>query len=355
VEERTGEVRLGCRTTRLAAALVPLGGGPALELRELAGLPLAGEDGFALLPFDTEALGLGACPGATPAARGECLLRAGARSEARKAFAEATETEARGIAALRLGDIALLDGNLRGAEVLWLQVAEEPWKRLAAARACEVTDCALDDAAEAAFRLDGLPPPLAADVGVRGARALAFRGRPLDGVARLLALPGACEALQLLCHRMLLAALRSPPAQSDGAVGLYLSLPDRDRGPLALDLGLLAAARAEEMGAPGFAANLLASVAGLVTASDEPGHLLRTAELYLAGGDAVRAAVVLDYARVHLGKAALRSPRWSAVTRATGSRRRAAEAARPAAAPPEIAAAAQALERARSVVLQEER
>ncbi|HEY7725664.1 MAG TPA: hypothetical protein VH880_10035 [Anaeromyxobacteraceae bacterium] len=355
VEERGDEVRLGCRTTRLAAALVPLGRGPALELRELAGLPVAGEDGFPVLPFATEAIGLGECPGATPAARGECLLRAGDRAGARQAFAEAAGLEARGVAALRLGDLAALDGNLRAAEVHWLQVAEEPWKRLASARACEVSDCAVDDAAEAAFRLEGLAPPLLADVAVRGARALAFRGRPLDGAARLLALPDACGAVQLLCHRILLAALRGPPPQSDGAVGLYLSLPDRDRSPVALDLGLLAAARLAEMGAPTFAANLMASVGGLVPARDEPAHLLRTAELYLAAGDAVRAGVVLDYARQHLGKAAVRSSRWSAVARAAASRRRKAEAARPAAAPPEIGSAAQALARAREVVLEEER
>jgi hypothetical protein len=350
VEEGPGEVRLGCRTPRLAAFLVARERGPALEIRELAGMPVSGEVGFPLVPYDPAALGLSPCPGATPAARGECLLAAGDREGARQAFSLAEGDEARGLAALRLGDLALLSGDARGADAAWLRATAEPWRRVAAARACEIGDCAAGDGSWALFQPADLPAPLAADLAVHGARAAAFRGRLLEAATRLLDDPRACEAAVDLCHRLLLAALRGPPAVSEGALLLYLAAPDRDRCPHALELALAAAARAEASGAPEFAANLLAAATPLVTGPDLPAHLLRTAELYLAGGDPIRAAVVAEYARVRAGKR-LPGPRWAAVSRALRASR-AAPASSPAPAPeapPELAPATAALVRARAL------
>jgi hypothetical protein len=332
VEEAEGEVRLTCRSQRLAAALVPLERGSALEIRELAGLPVSGEEGFPLVPYDTAALGLSPCPGSTPAARGECLLAQGDRDGARRAFADAEGDEARGLAALRLGDLALLSGDPAGARARWLQATAEPWRRVAEARACETSECSAAEGSDALFRPSDLPPPLAADLAARGARAAAFRGRLLEAATRMSSDPQACRAVPGLCHRLLLAALRGPQAVSEGAMALYLASPDRERCPYALELARAAAARAEASGAPEFGANLLAAATPLVPDERLPGHLLRTAELYLAGGDAVRAGVVAEFARVRLGKK-LPGPRWAAVGRAL-------RPARPAPPPPPAAASA---------------
>jgi hypothetical protein len=45
-------------------------------------------------------------------------------------------------------------------------------------------------------------------------------------------------------------------------------------------------------------------------------HLLRTAELFVQGGDLVRAGVIVEFARARLGAGALSGPRWAHVTRA---------------------------------------
>lgn len=356
VEESPGEVRLGCRTNRLAAALVTTAQGPALELRELTGLPASGDEGFPLLPFDVTALGLGTCPGESPAVRAECLLGRGDRAGARQALALASGAGERGLAALRLGDLAALDGDPTTARALWQQVSEEPWKRLAAARLCQDRPCAGDPTSDSTLRTDGLAEPLAIDLLLHGARALAFRGRPAAAAASLLALPAACEAATLLCRRILLAALHAGPEQALPAVGSYLSLPGRERGPLAGELAGAVADRAEENGAPGFAAGLLAATTGQVTEAELPAHLLRAAELYVAAGDGVRAGVVTEYARVHLGPGALRSSRWAAVARAGAALRKGRPPAPPPAAPapaaprdPSLARADLALARARAL------
>src|SRR6185369_16502387 len=79
----------------------------------------------------------------------------------------------------------------------------------------------------------------------------------------------------------------------------------------------LATARAaQQAGAPLFAANVLAGVAGRVPAHALPEHLLWTAELYVEGGDHIRAGVVHEFARARVGKRGLTGARWAAVARA---------------------------------------
>ncbi len=352
VEEAGSEVRLGCRSRRLSASVVALGRGAALEIRELSGLPVSGEEGFPLLPWDNAALGLSACPGETAAARAECLLARGDRQGARRALAAAEGDEIRGPASLRLGDLALLDGDPRGAEFFWLQATAEPWKRLGAARACEITDCSAAESSDALFQGEDLPAPLAIDLRVHGARAAAYRGRLVEAAARLRSQPGACDAAPRLCDRVLLAALRGPAAGSEGALFLYLSDSGREAGPYALELAVAAAERAQAFGAPEFAANSLAALTSRVPADGLAQHLLRTAELYLAAGDRVRAGVVAEYARIHVG-ARLAGSRWAEVRRALRPGRLAPPSKAPAAAPvddpPEISTAAAALEKARAL------
>src|SRR5205814_8938620 len=74
-----GGVELRCRTRRLDAVLGTEKGKTYLDIQELRGLPWrpgpAGPPPFFYEPY---ASGLGGrCPGDTPAARGECALRAG--------------------------------------------------------------------------------------------------------------------------------------------------------------------------------------------------------------------------------------------------------------------------------------
>jgi len=342
-------VVLGCRGQRLAAAIVSSGGGQALELRVLTGLPAEGPDGFPVVSWDPAGLGLPACPGETPLSRGECLLAQGDRGGARASFREVGGDG--GHAQLRLGDLALAEGDAAGAAAHWSQVRAAPWQRLAAARLCEMDECSAAGESEALFDGAGLPAPLALDLAVHQARAIAFRDRLAEAVRRLMGTPALCAAAPLLCHRVLLAALRADPATSEVALAAYALVPDRDRCALALDLARAAARRAEEAGAPAYAANLLAATTTLVLPAELDAHLLRTVELYLAADDAVRGRVVLEYARLHLGKK-LPGPRWAAATRAlrpAAGPKRPAPAAAKLDTSPEMAAAAEVLARARAV------
>ncbi|MBI5067650.1 MAG: hypothetical protein HZB56_05370 [Deltaproteobacteria bacterium] len=348
------EVVLGCRSQRLAARVVSTGGGQALELRILAGLPTEGPDGFPLVAWDPAALRLEACPGLSPFSRGECLLAQGDRAAARAAFRQVGGDG--GHAQLRLGDLALAEGDTASAAAQWSRVTTEPWRRLAAARLCQIDECSAAEESDSLHDSAGLPAPLAVDLAVHGARAVAFRGNLAEAVRRFSAAPAACAATPLLCRRVLLAALRADPATAEVALAAYARVPDRDRGELALPLVQAAAGCAQEAGAPEYAANLLAAATPLVPRPELGAHLLRTIELYLAADDAVRGRVVLDYARVHLGKK-LPGPRWAAATRALRPQALPRPAPPPAepAAPAEIAAAAEALARARALAPPETR
>jgi hypothetical protein len=195
---------------------------------------------------------------------------------------------------------------------------------------------------------------------VRGARAHAFQGRPAEAAVQLRATPTACQALGLLCDRVLLAALRGAPAQAEAAMAAYLSTPEREKLPLGRELAEQAAALSEEQGAPAFGAALLGAIAGRIPEPELDAHLLRTAELYVAGGDAARAGVVIEYARVHAGAKAFRAPRWKAVARGLAALRKGGTGRRLAAAPAapgpgpdgDVAAAQAALSRARAQAVQ---
>src|SRR6185369_1707903 len=82
------------------------------------------------------------------------------------------------------------------------------------------------------------------------------------------------------------------------------------------ELELATARGAQQAGAPLFAANVLAGVAGRVPAHALPQHLLWTAELYVEGGDRIRAGVIHEFARARAGKRGLQGARWAAVARA---------------------------------------
>lgn len=306
VELRGSSVFLTCRTRRLDATLADEGGRRFLDLRQLRGLPFVpAEDGPPAMSYDPRAIGIGGpCPGTTPASRGECRLAAGATLEAAALFKDALSTGERAFAAMRLGDLALIARD-PGTAVGWYQRCgvRGIFGRMANARLCELTgECA--DRPGAAHRAAGLPEPMSTEMELRTVRAAALNGRFGEAATKLaerlgsVLRPPACSRTPVLCRRIALAALRQGTAQEiPAAMALYLALPGRDKGPLALDLGRAAAERAAELGAPLFGASQLSALTRLIPRDELSAHLQRTVELYLAGGDRTRAQVIADYAR----------------------------------------------------------
>jgi hypothetical protein len=319
-------VVLRCTSPLIAASLVPHAGGQSLEVRHLQVPPWTGRDGLPLVTFDPSRLGLGApCPGDSPAGAGECALASGHLQRAEERFREAREGPGAALAALRLGDLAARAGDLQEAVRAWRDVpAGTPFGRLAAARLCETDPrCLASPRSAFLFASDEAHPALKADLVLRRARLDAFQGRALEGAQALAGEQGpagGCAAEPLLCGDVLLAALLEPGARGAQALALFLEVPSRDRGPLAVALAAAAADRAAESGAPVFAANLLSSVTGRVRAPALGDHLARTAELYLAGGDRARAGVVLEFARSRLPRAALAAPRWARIAAGVAGR-----------------------------------
>jgi hypothetical protein len=320
--------------------------------------PWSGRDGQPIVPFDPFHLDLGSgCPGDTPASRGECALAAGQFEEAREHFGEATEGPGASLAALRLGDIAARAGDLVEAVSNWRRVApRSPFGRLAAARLCETEpDCLPTGRSSILYEASDVPEGLRSDIVLRRARVEAFGGRALEGAQVLVGEYGAgggCTAEPVLCGDILLEALQQPGARGTQALALYLDTPSRDRGPLAIELARAAADRSLASGAPVFAATLLSVVSSAVPRSQLSSHLARTAELYMAGGDAVRATVVLEFARSRLSSEELGSARWTRLTWTT-TRRPVAKAPPPRQEFPgleaDLASANRALEASRSL------
>jgi hypothetical protein len=314
-----GAVVLRCRTARLRASVGTRTSRAVLELYELT-VPSwrEEEEGPPTVALDPGLVAGGACPGSTPEGRGECLLAAGRRDEARQAF-EAAGRSAH--AELRLGDLALSADDPVAAVGHWRAARQQaPWGRLAAARLCELEPSCLDGAERAvAFDAAGAEPAVRADLALRAARLRALSG-DLAGAARDAAREsrpgGACRGAARWCRHLLLMALEQPPPDGADALAIWLELPDRSEGPLALELTLRACDQAEAAGAPIFAANLLASVVGVIPPASLSAHLLRTARLFLAGHDHARADEIVTFARTRLPAAEWASPTWAALRKA---------------------------------------
>ena len=306
LEETSTGAALRCVTARLVARLDRTRTGYVLEVAETHGLPWGGDD-------------------ATPTVGAELGEDA---------------------AAIHAGDLALARGDVSGAASQWGRVRAAPWDRLAAARLCELSmPCAGSPRADAYYRLDGLPAALATDLVLRRARALAYTGRAHEGASLLLSrvdLAPLCGAAAGLCRAVALAALDLPgPGAVDGLV-LWSSLPEQEHGPASYAAALGVAAAAEREGAYVYAAQVLGSVAQQAPPRALNEHLLRTAELFLRGGDDIRAGVIVEFARARAGKGGLRGERWAAVVRSTSGARPEAPARR---AGPDLAALQSSVER----------
>jgi tetratricopeptide (TPR) repeat protein len=317
-------VILRCRSRRIDADLVPSANGPALEVRELRGLPYRGPADFLRVVYD-----LGpeeACPGTSSAAKGECALQAGRRGEAASFFRKALDTPMTSLASLRLGDIALETGDPETA-IAWYRriTSHDRWAKLAGARLCELqAECLDGRKLPGYFETHSGDEELAAELSLRYARVLAYAGKPGESaghLAALLAKPesGACDTMgRFFCRRLLLFAMEQSEEGADvDLVETYLTVPERGDGPLSVAMVRAAAELAARRGAPQFGGNMLAASASWV--DGEPDllreHLLRAAEMFLMAGDRPRARVIYDYAESRFPRKRLGDGRWLAVAR----------------------------------------
>jgi hypothetical protein len=309
-----------------------------------------------LVFHDPLTLGLGECPGANHAARGECRLREGRPELARGSFLTASRSPRRAErdhALLRLGDLDLSAGDAAGAQRRWALVESDPWRRMADARRCELSMECLSARGDAPFSREGLPASMAREMTLRAARVRAFRGEALAAawmLADQFKGAGACAGEAALCRRIVLAALRSgDDSDAREALAIYVAGVKPGSGRFSVELASAAAAVAERSGAPGFAAALLSGSSAAVAEPEIAEHLLRTAELYVAAGDAVRARVVVDFLRSHGAPAGVRGARWAALLRDIAKlRARKATPEERRVDAPELVTARRALERARS-------
>ncbi|HEY0705634.1 MAG TPA: hypothetical protein VGG33_02500 [Polyangia bacterium] len=322
-EVNDGRILLRCRSRQISAVLVNERGKAFIDLRELRGLPRAAPEDKLTVFYDTaRVIQSGACPGNTPASRGECAYRNGDRHAAMEAFKEAWDTVYRSFASLRLGDLAAEEGEWSEAALWWSRAGSSgPFGRLARGRLCELRGDCLTKATSVLFDGGEIGEPMRTELALMGARVDMYAGRTSLGVRWLQNLikrgGGGCVTVgQLYCRRLILAALEDPgPDKGKAALELFLSLPDRLGGPLAVEMARAAGELAAPLGAPVFAGNLYASVAGLVSEREFATHTMRMVELYLQGDDRARAQLVFDYAETRIHRRELAGGRWSDLRR----------------------------------------
>ena len=308
---------LTCGSRRIWAGLFQDHLGAYLDLRGLRGVPRDGELAVGLRGWPMKALGIpDECPGRLDATIGECALSEGKLEEAELAFRKARGGADANLAYLRLGDLAAARGELEAAMHLYAFVpAVGPIGRIARARLCDLTgSCMAEKDSLAAGDTFGMPEPIKGELQLTTWRREALCGREAHVMGEfsrtLQADPQLCSASMPLCQRLLLAGLNSHDDDARAAALDGWLVESMRRGPFELELAVGAAHAAEDLGAPGFAATVLASSAGWVSGGDLEEHLLKIVQLYLAGRDPVRASVILDYAEGRLGARVARKPAW---------------------------------------------
>jgi hypothetical protein len=304
-EVRDGAAVARCKNGRLVASLGRGRRGVELSLAQLRGVPR--DDAPSLgtsWHYPPERFGLGgACPGTTPEGKAECLLAQRRPDEAVPLLTEALQHGNGDFAALRLGDIALAKGDILGALARYQAAGrKDNWGRLAAMRLCELVGCERE---ESVFDSARLPEPLATEVELRLARTLALRGEDRRAALALLrrladrARPPVCPSWPAVCAGVALVNLCSDDLELE-ALGLEVFLHFQQQVGTSQDTVLVRAAAeaAARLGAPAFAANLLATATPAVPRTRLVEHLSRVVTFYEAAGDRLRADVVRDYARV---------------------------------------------------------
>lgn len=320
-----GGVTLICSTRKLWAELDRDAHGSYIDLRELTSVPWSSEEArIPLTAWSLSALLIpDHCPGHNPASRGECALGRGDFAEAKQAYQEALTSPDLGLAHLRLGDLALRDGNVEEAMGHYAKVVPVgPIGRLAQARSCELVGTCFnrEDSAKVA-NVEGLQHEFARELKLYALRRDLLAGRDVEVMARLTESLQAdaeyCAGALPFCQKLVEAGLLSEDV--DARIGaLSVFLVDQVRhGPREQELSLMAAQTAQELGAPGFAAAVLASNTPHVPVAKVPSHLLEVTRLYLAANDRVRAGVILEYAETKFG-AATRTAAWNQVRKQLG-------------------------------------
>ena len=317
-------VTLECRSRRLDGAVVEDKGKSYLEIYELRGVPWRGEDQRINIFYGPIAFKVDdACPGSSPLSRGECAFQAGRYPTAAVEFRRALTGDGKRMAAIRLGDIAIINQDPIAAAG-WYHAAGRggAFGRLATGRLCELSGNCFEKSRRIMLEANLMPEPLHTEMLLRGARVAAYLDEiPKAMVDMRLAIEttrGGCDGTTtMFCRRLLLKVFQQPG--KDGiveALETYLALPNRHDGPLSLQLLNAAVDKVAKMGAPVFAGNLLAASSQIMATLRKPlseDLLLKNAELYLAGLDRTRARVVVEYAETRLGRAKLVGPRWNTV------------------------------------------
>lgn len=326
-----GVVVLECTSRRLWAQLEHDARGVYIDVRQLTSINWTDRDSeIPMATWSLKDLSLpDTCPGTGPAARAECAWMAGDLGTAKRAWDEALGGPDVGLARLRLGDLALRSGDVEGAMKLYAAVTSAgPLGRLAAARTCELVGTCFSEAESArAANEDGLALPFAREMTLLTVRREVLSGRDRAAIvmltAKLEADPRLCETAIAFCQKVIEAGLASSDVEARiAALSAFLNEALR-HGPREIELSLAAAQTARELGAPGFAASVLAANTPRVARERLPAHLLLVVQLYLAANDRVRAGVIFEYAEGKLGPATRSAP-WNQLRRQLGRPPRAA-------------------------------
>jgi hypothetical protein len=320
VETQGTRTVLHCSTRRLWAELVDDGAGLALDVRLLRGLPWGGELRLPLHHWPVRAYGIpDECPGRLDATRGQCALALGDEEEGARFLKKARSGPDANFAYLRLAELAIARGQVEEAiHLLSFVPPVGPIGRLAHARSCELTGACVDERDSArAGELQTMDEPLKSEFELITWRREVLLGRELKVMApfaeALQQNPALCDEAVPLCQLMLLAGLAASDDRVRAAALSGWLVQSIRKGPHELELAKAAAHAASELGAPGFAAAVLASVSAKIPKGELGAHLLTAAELYLAAGDVVRAGAIFDYAEGRLGVSPTSAGDWRAV------------------------------------------
>lgn len=328
ISKKDGIITLRCTTRRLWAALEKDERGTYVSLRLLSGTAFQQPEVLVpMRPYSVTTMGIpDSCPGKTAAVIAECALAKGDLVTAKKGWEDALLGPDSAVGHLRLGDLAMQSGDIESALHHFTKVSfVGPLGRLAEARACELigTCLAAKESARVGNR-DGLPPEVDLELQKLNLRRDLTAGRDVEAMSALhaaLEKNGAfCEGAIGFCQKVIEAGLVSDDQEARiAALAVFLTDKAR-RGPFEATLTLEAAEAAKEVGAPGFAASILAANTPHVPKADLGAHLQRIVELYLAAGDRVRAEAILDYADAKLGPGGTKSSVWKMTRKRVGTR-----------------------------------
>ncbi len=320
VESRAEETTLRCTSRRLWAELSEDDHGLFLDLRLLRGVPWVGELAIPLRAWPIRAYGIpDECPGRLDATRGQCALARGDVEEAERYFKKARSSPDANFAYLRLAELAVQRGAPEEALHLFAFVPPSgPIGRAARARLCDLTGACLGEKESAAAGDTlGLDEPLKGELALIFWRRELFMGREATVMAPFVRAlqenPALCRDTVPLCQLMLIAGLACSDENARAAALSGWLIQSVRRGPYELALTRAASRAAGELGAPSFAAAVLASSSALVPTNELNTHLLRAVELYLEARDPVRAGAIFDYAENRLGVGATSKGGWGVV------------------------------------------